>query len=192
MAQPPTLPQQTMNTMAVQTDPASDSQCDVNKCNRKLGSSEIFKSKLITIGSQKHLAKKRTGNQFMILEDLITAFYKLDAMSLKNIFDTEHTMVESMRSGLQLEYNDVFQGTTSKLTIIPPNFQFRQDMSMSIKGLEDRIKTEKAKEKTCTYEKDTLCKKMKASNAYGKRRKQTLKPPSSSSSNSFSSSAVAS
>ena len=150
MAQPPNLPQQPMNTMAVQTDPASDSQCDLNKCNRRLGSSVIFKSKLLKIGSKKYLAKKRTGTQFMILEDLITTFHKLDALG-NNIFETEHTMVESMRNGLQLGYDDVFKGTTSKLTIIPPKFQFSQDMTMSIKGLEDRIKTEKAKVNTSQY-----------------------------------------
>jgi hypothetical protein len=56
-----------------------------------------------------------------------------------------------MKAGLQSQYNDILNGTKSTLTIIPPRFQHSKDMTLSIKGLEERIKAEKEKKATSQY-----------------------------------------
>ena len=137
--------------MATILDPASDSQCDLNSCGRKCGSSEKFKTRLNVGGSQKTLNTSIPRGQFKILEDMKHRFTKIDPNTNTNIFKKEYDIVDLMSTRLNKEYDDVFKAATNQFTIVPPTFQYGKDMTASIKGLQDRIDTEKNNAASSAY-----------------------------------------
>ena len=133
------------------TDSASDSQCDRVKCNRRLGSSEVFKQAILKNASKKQSAQPATTHSFAVFEDLLNHFHQLDANNT-NIFETEYGIVETMKNSLSSQYPEVLNGQKHKLTRIPERFKYNKDMSISIQGLEDRITEERSKQGHSQYD----------------------------------------
>ena len=131
------------------TDTASDSQC---KCNRKLGSSEIFKQRVSAANmQQKSTSQTISTNQYIIMEDMKKKFHILDPQTGKNIFEAEFNLLDQMSKRIQAEYDDIFSGKEDKFVSIPSKFQYNEDMTVSIKGLEERIQKEKCADKDYSF-----------------------------------------
>ena len=70
-------------------------------------------------------------------------FTDIDPATGDNKFETEYNLVVEMEKRIQFEYNDLFTGKIDEFVSIPETFHYEKDMTISIKGLEDRIKVEK-------------------------------------------------
>ena len=131
------------------TDTASDSQC---KCNRKLGSSEIFKQRVLAANTQQKSTNPPTStNRYIIMEDMKKKFHVLDPQTGKNVFEAEYNLIDQMSKRIQAEYDAIFSGKEDKFVSIPSKFQYNEDMTVSIKGLEERIQKEKCADKDYNF-----------------------------------------
>ena len=83
-------------------------------------------------------------------------FFEIDPATNKNIFEAEYNIADTLGKRLENEYEDVFNGTKHDLLLIPESFQYSQDMSLSIQGLEDRINEEKLKIVSANYQKEEI------------------------------------
>ena len=124
---------------------ASDSHCVGPTCKRKLGSSEIFKQHLLqpTNNSQSTLQVNPVANVYNVMGNLKNKFTVIDPSTGDNMFESEYNLVVDMEKRIKSEYDDVFTGKLNDFIPIPETFQYEKDMSISIHGLEERIKTEK-------------------------------------------------
>ena len=79
------------------------------------------------------------------METLKNKFQVIDPSTGDNVFESEYKLVVDMEKRIKSEYDDVFSGNLNDFISIPETFQYEKDMSISIQGLEDRIKTENEK-----------------------------------------------
>ena len=77
------------------------------------------------------------------MDNLKNIFIDIDPSTGKNKFEVEYNLVETMEKRIQFEYQDLFDGKINEFVSIPETFQYEKDISISIKGLEDRIAVEK-------------------------------------------------
>ena len=118
----------------------NDSNC---KCKFKFGVSEHFSSAIDSHRSDIQMNQSSAKVNQTLFQDLLSEFPDTDT----NDFQVENSIIHQLQNGFESNYNDVLKYENKKLVAIPETFRLTSKaISLSINGLESRIKAERAKQ----------------------------------------------
>ena len=116
-----------------------------------LGVSEHFSRSLPLSSPSLQVSQSSVRGKHVAFQDLLKRFPATDANNAKLLPD-ENKSIDDLKNGFESRFKDVVNHQKLNLTAIPERFRLSEKaISLSIHGLEQRIKTERSKQGQSRY-----------------------------------------